>query len=411
MFRFVVVLHLVLAPALARPDPLSLEAALALAEAHSPDAAAQSAGVAAAQAAVRSAGRLPDPQIVVGIENLPVSGPERWSLTRESMTMRKVGLMQALPNGAQRRAAADAARAAAERALAEQRVRRVEIRRDTALAWLERYYLERRDALLDALQRENALFAASVEAQLVAGDALPADALAPREAAAELEDRRDELAAALASARSALRRWVGAAAADGPLAEEAPQFAIDAGQLRTRVHEHLDLAVYAPMTAMAKAELHAAEAARRPDFGVELSYGRRGAVFGDMVSLQVRMGLPLFARSRQAPTIDARRQALARVAAERDAMLRDHQQELEADLAVHEAQTRQLERLRTLRLPLARQKVEYQLASYRGGRVGIDDVLAARRELVETELRALQLEGERAAAAARLYFIYGEGAQ
>ena len=410
MFRFVVVVSLLLVPALARPDPLSLEAALALAEARSPDVAAQSAGVAAAHAAAAAAGRLPDPQLVVGIENLPVSGPERWSLTREAMTMRKVGLMQELPNGARRRAEADAARAADERALAEQRVRGLEVRRDTALAWLERHYLERRAALLDALQRENALFTAAIDAQLAAGRALPADALGPRAEATELADRRDELDAALARSRAGLRRWVGAAG-DGPLAGEPPDFAIDGEPLRTHVHEHPDLAVFAPMTAMAQAEVHAAEAARRPDWGVELSYGRRASAFGDMLSLQVTMGLPLFRRARQEPMVEARRQSLARVEAEREAMTLDHQRDLEGDLASYAAQTRQLERLRNERLPLARQKVDYQYASYRGGRVEIAAVLEARRELAETELRALDLEAARAAAAAKLYYTYGEGAR
>jgi outer membrane protein TolC len=410
MTRFMTILFLSWVPVLAWPDPLSLDAALALAENHSPDAAGTVHDVAATRALARSAGRLPDPQLIIAIENLPVSGAERWSLTREAMTMRKVGLMQALPNGAQRRAAADAARALAERALAEQRVRQLQIRRDTALAWLERHYLERRGALLDALLRENALFDASIAAQLAAGRVLPADALAPREQAADLGDRRDELAAALERARAALRRWVGAAG-DEPLAGAAPEFTIDAGALRRRVHEHLDLAVYGPMTAMAQAEVHAAEAARRPDWGVELSYGQRGAAFGDMVSLQLTMGLPLFRQSRQGPTIEGRRQALARVEAERDTMLREHQRDLDADLADYGAQSRQLERLRTQRLPLARQKLEYQLASYRGGRAGIEGVLAARRELIETELRALELEAARAAAGARLHYIYGEGAR
>lgn len=150
------------------------------------------------------------------------------------------------------------------------------MRRDTALAWLERHYLERRAALLDALQRENALFTAAIDAQLAAGRALPADALGPRAEATELADRRDELDAALARSRAGLRRWVGAAG-DGPLAGEPPDFAIDGEHLRTHVHEHPDLAVFAPMTAMAQAEVHAAEAARRPDWGVELSYGRRAS--------------------------------------------------------------------------------------------------------------------------------------
>ncbi|MCC7463109.1 MAG: TolC family protein [Gammaproteobacteria bacterium] len=410
MFRFKVALFLSLIPAIAWPEALSLDVALVLASGQAPDVVEQSASVATARAAARSAGRLPDPQLLIGIENLPVSGPERWSLTREAMTMYKLGLMQALPNGARRRAEADAAHAAVERAAAAQRVRQLEIRRDTALAWLERYYLERRTALLDGLQRENELFTAAIDAQLAAGRVSPADALGPRAEAADLADRRDELAAALQRARAALRRWVGPAG-DAPLAGEPPTLPIDADRMRTHVHEHLDLAVYVPMTAMAQAEVHAAEAARRPDWGMELSYGRRGAAFGDMLSLQVTMGLPLFQRARQGPTVEARRQALARVEAERAVMLRDHQRDLEAELASYASRSSQLQRLRAVRLPLARQKVDYQLASYRGGRVEIASVLQARRELIETELRALDLEAARAAAAARLYYVYGEGAQ
>ena len=107
----------------------------------------------------------------------------------------------------------------------------------------------------------------------------------------------------------------------------------------------------------------------------------------------------------------ARRQALDRVEAERATMLRDHQQDLEANLIEYDTLSRQLERMRELRLPLARQKVDLQFASYRGGRGELGAVLGARRELIELELRELELEGSRAAAAARLYFIYGEGAR
>ena len=142
-----------------------------------------------------------------------------------------------------------------------------------------------------------------------------------------------------------------------------------------------------------------------------VSYGKRAAAFGDMVSLQVTMGLPLFAGARQEPAIEVRRQALVRVEAERAVMLREHQRDLEVDLAGYHALTRQLERLRTLRLPLARQAVDYQLASYRAGRGELRGVLQARRELIETRLRELELEAARAAAAAKLHYIYGEGAR
>jgi outer membrane protein TolC len=164
------------------------------------------------------------------------------------------------------------------------------------------------------------------------------------------------------------------------------------------------------MTQMAQAQVHEAEAAKRPDWGVELSYGRRGSAFSDMVSLQFTMDLPLFTRTRQDPQIQAKRQELTRVESERDAMLRDHAQELDAELAEYEVTTRQLARLREAHLPLAQQKVDYQFASYRGGKADLGSVLSARRELIEQRLRQIELEGKQGTTAAKLYFFYGPGA-
>ena len=410
MFRSILYSCLLAVAGAAQSEPLTLESALALARRQAPDVALQAASVDAAEAAATAAGRLPDPKLTLGIDNLPVDGVDRWSLTRDSMTMQKVGLMQDVPNGGKRRAEADIARAVVARARAEQRVRLLEIQRDTALAWLARYYVERRGTLLDGLQRENELLQSAVEAQLAGGRALPADALLPRQEAAEIADRRDELAGAITRSKAVLRRWIGAAA-DEPLAGDPPALPIDADHLRAHVHEHPELAVFVPMTQLAQAEVHAAEAMKRPDWGVELAYGRRGAAFGDMVSLQFTVGLPLFARTRQEPAIESRRQALNRVEAERDAMLRDHTTDLEADLVEYDTVSRQLARMQELRLPLARQKVDYQFASYRGGKGDLGAVLGARRELIELELRELELQGQRAAVAARLHFIYGEGAQ
>jgi len=317
--------------------------------------------------------------------------------------------MQDLPNRAKRQAQTDAAEANIGRAEAERRVSILTVRRDTALAWLRRYYLEQRGALLDELNRENQLFAQAVQAQLSGGRGMPADAVAPKQEAAEIADRRDELAAEIAKSKAVLKRWVGGSAEE-PLQGEPPALAIDFQHLREHVHEHPDLAVFVPMTQMAQAEVHEAEATKRPDWGVELDYGRRGGAFSDMVSLQFTLDLPVFAKTRQDPRIQAKRRELARVESERDAMFRDHTQELEGDLAEYEVVTRQLSRLRDTHLPLAQEKVNYQFASYRAGKVDLTSVLVARRELIDQKLKEIELEEKRAAAAARLYYFYGPGA-
>src|SRR6185369_16709877 len=194
------------------------------------------------------------------------------------------------------------------------------------------------------------------------------------------------------------------------LAGEPQSLTLDSEHLRDHVHEHPDLAVFVPMTQMAQAEVHEAEAMKRPDWGVELAYGRRGAAFSDMVSLQFTVDLPLFTKTRQDPQIQAKRQELTRVQMQRDAMLRDHTQELEAALAEYAAVSRQLERLRDVHLPLARQKVDYQFASYRAGKADLTAVLAARRELIDQRLRQIELQSKRAGAAAKRYYFYGPGA-
>ncbi|MCV4594398.1 heavy metal RND transporter, partial [Escherichia coli] len=75
-----------------------MEQALLIAEQQAPALAARRAGADAAQQQRTAAGRLPDPKLSVGVENLPVSGPDRFSWNRESMTMRRVGVMQDVPN-------------------------------------------------------------------------------------------------------------------------------------------------------------------------------------------------------------------------------------------------------------------------------------------------------------------------
>ena len=409
MFRFILCICLWGMARLVGAEPLTFDGALQIATRSSPDIAQQTANVEAEAARSLAAGRLPDPKLAFGVEDLPVTGPNQWSLTRDDFTMRTIGLMQDFPNGAKRAAQTAAASAAVATAEAQRRVSMLSVRRDTAVAWLDRFYLERRSGLFDDLERENRLFAEAVQAQFAAGRGMAADVVEPKQEAAEIADLRDELIAEILKSKAVLTRWVGAAANE-PLGGEPPVLALEAEHLRGHVHEHPDLAVFVPMTQMAQAEVHEAEAAKRPDWGVELSYGRRGPAFSDMVSLQFTVDLPLFGKTRQDPKIQAKRHELARVESERDAMLREHTQELEADLAEYDVTTRQLTRSREVHLPLARQKVDYQFASYRAGKGDLTAVLAARRELIDARLKEIELDRKRAEAAAKLYYFYGLGA-
>lgn len=391
------------------PAALSFTAALQQAEQQAPSLAAQAASINAARASAIPAAALPDPKLVVGADNVPISGTDRGNFSRDFMTMEKVGIMQDVPNGDKRQARADVAAAAVAKAEAEQQIERLKVRQGTAMAWLNRWYLERRLGVLAELDHENQLLGDTVHTQLSAGKGAAADALMPQQEAADLADRRDELLQAITQAKAALKRWIGDDAYL-PLAGDPPVLAFDPSQLHQHLHHHPELAAYGPMTAMAEAEVRAAQAEKKSDWGVELDYQRRGPLYSDMVSLQFTFDLPVFSGTRQTPRIEAKQQALLQLDGERQAMYREHVAELENDLAQYTVLNQQLKRLQEVRLPLAQQKVELQLASYHTGKGDLAPVLAARREWIETRLRQFDLEGQQAALAAKLYLAYGENA-
>src|SRR5258706_13026477 len=87
-------------------------------------------------------GQLPDPVLKAGIDNLPINGEDRFSVTRDFMTMRRIGIMQELTRGEKRDLRAQRFEREAEKGIAEKAMATASIQRGTALAWLDRYYAE-----------------------------------------------------------------------------------------------------------------------------------------------------------------------------------------------------------------------------------------------------------------------------
>ena len=386
---------------------LTFDEALRLAEERAPQIAGRQRSVASMRSARTAAGQLPDPKLVLGVENVPISGSMAYRLESDFMTMQKVGVMQDVPNAGKRAALERRADADIARTEAELRIERLAVRRETALAWLALYYLQQKRALLDSLERENRLFADTVRAQLAAGRGSAADTVLPRQEAAMLADRRDELERDIAKVRATLFRWIGEAAGEA-LAGDPPPLELPPDHLRHAVGQHPELSVFGPLQDAARAEVAMSQAEKRPGWAVEFDYQKRGAAFGDMVSLQFTLDLPLFAASRQDPQIAAKVLELERVSAERDAMVRQHVQELEDLLAERDTTARQIRRLDGEWLALAQERVELSLAAYRSGREPLLGALEARKSLLETRMKRIELESQRSATDARMFYLNGE---
>jgi cobalt-zinc-cadmium efflux system outer membrane protein len=392
----------------ARADeqPLSLDAAVARALETAPQVNARAASLEAMRALTVSAGRLPDPELVVGVDNLPVTGPDAYSTTRDFMTMRKVGVMQEFPRAAKRRLQRERAEAEASVADAELTESRLDIAREVATAWIRRATAESSLQDLRALEPEVELQAAAARAAVAAGRNSTAEALAAEAAVVQLRTRLLRMQSEARQAAFELARWI-ETDANRPLASipSLDELPTPPSALLAGVHEHGSLLPFESQIEAARLDVDLAKAERRPDWSAELAFAKRGPEFSDMVSLQFRIGLPLFTKYRQNPMIGARHAELRRREAEREAELRMHTAEVQQMLTDWEQLGEQLQQYEKELLPLSRERSRAALASYRAGRGDLRLALDAYEQEIDFVVEHAELQNERGRVWAFLRYL------
>ncbi|HVR91445.1 MAG TPA: TolC family protein [Novosphingobium sp.] len=385
---------------------MTFNAALERAAANAPSVQAGEAGVEARRSAAIAAGRLPDPTLSVGIDDFPISGPPAFTFNRDEMTMARIGIEQAFPNPAKRRAQRGRAQADISAAEAGLAVEAQNIRLDTALAWVDLYYAKRRLAQLQLLDKSLGDLQTTVTARLASGSARPSQALEPEQLRAAVTDRRSELTAEVAKAQARLARLT--ADPDAGVAGNPPVLEVDGSGLRAGLATLPRLQAFDAQSRIADADIILARADKRPDWRVGTSYGRRDPAYGDMVSVTVSIDLPFFAKRRQDPLIAAReseasRAQLMRVAGERELVAA-----LDGDLADHAMHHQRLMNARSTLVPLAKRRAELDMASYAAGKLDLGSALLSTLALAEAEVDALSREADVARDAIRINFTYGE---
>ena len=391
--------------AFAADAPLTLAEAQRLALQRSSGLVAQQAAVASARDMAVAAGRLPDPVATMGVNNMPVNGPDAFTLTRDFMTMTSVGLMQEFTRQEKRDARAARFEREADQVLAEKNASMASIQRETALAWLDRFYNE---AMLTAVAEQIRQARAEIDAAETAyraGRGNLQDVLAARGALVALYDRTSELNRRARAARIALARWVGEAA-DAPLADK-PDFdtiRLDVPNLDSELAHHPQVAVLVSKEAVAAADVRTAEANKKPDWSLAVMYSQRGSAYSNMVSINVSVPLQWDQTNRQDRELTAKLKLLDQARAEREDMLRAHTAEMRAMVTEWENDRERGARYARELLPLANERTQAVLAAYRGGKASLADVLLARRNEIDVRLQALQLEMDTARLWAQLNF-------
>jgi len=386
--------------------PLSLAEALRVAVEHSPQLASQRAMVDAAREMAGPAGELPDPKLKLGVENVPTNGADSWSLTRDFMTMSKIGVMQEFPREAKRKLRSQRAENDAQRGAVAIEAARLVIQRETASAWLSRWFAADVERAIGSQIGEAELAVTAALAAYRAGKAPQAEVIAAQSMVIELRNRATDAAAQSRRARIGLARYIGADA-ERPLGDppDLARMPFDVARLDD-VDAQPEVQLARAQEAIAATEVDLARAAKDPDWSAELTYAVRGAPYSNMVSLMVSIDLPWSPGTRQDREHAAKLRELDAARAMREDTRRMRVAEGGAMIADWESARAQARRISDEMLPLAAQRREAALAAYRGGSGSLVAVLEARRAELDARLALIAQEQAAAKAWAWLQFVF-----
>ena len=416
----------------ARAADAELESLIRLATESSPAVRAALARVEAARARIGPAGARPDPMLMAGIQNLPISEPGFAG----EMTMKMVGIGQTIPYPGKLSLSSRAAASGLLAARSELEGARLRVREAVERAYYDLAYLDR---ALDVVARNQRLlvdFMRVTEARYGVGTGGQEEVLRVRVEAARLgeeavalaEQRRAVLAQLNAvldrasdtpvSAPAIPRRVGRAAVADsageirfvssalGARAANSPLPALETLQA-TAIQRNPLLRAHEAMIAAQTARVERARKEHLPDFDVSLSYGQR-AGFSDMVSAQISIPLPVQRGRKQDLLVAEARSELAALHAEHDEQvnaLRADVARLHAEL---ERDRAQLALYVKAILPQGRAALTSATAGYQVGRADFLTLLDAQATLFTYETTYFRVLSEFAKTLAELERVVGE---
>ncbi|MFL6709813.1 MAG: TolC family protein, partial [Massilia sp.] len=347
-----------------------------------------------------------DPVLKAGIDNLPVSGADRYNIGSDFMTMRRIGVVQEITRSDKLRLRAAQFERGADKARAEKAVMVARIERDTALAWLDLFYADKALALVQDLRGQAALSVQAADAAYRGGKGSQAELLGARAALASGDDKVAEFVQRRLAAQAMLERWTGPGALSA-LANPPPADTVrlDAANLEATLVHHPDVAVLERQREVASVQADLAKANQQSDWSVEVALQHRGHAYSNMLSVGLSVPLQWDRAKRQDRELGAQLALVEQAKGERDELLRAHVAETRVLLDEWHSGRDRLTRYREQLLPLADERGAAALAAYRGGKASLTEVLAARSAAFDVRLQALQLEQATARLWAQLNFL------
>ena len=355
---------------------------------------------------------LPDPKLKLGAMNLPT---DSFDLDQEAMTQLQVGVIQYFPRGSSRSIKSSMNQQKAEKAHFMSKDALLKAAYDVSKNWLELYYWLRAEEIVKQSRSWFSNLVGVTESRYRVGSATQQDVVQSELELDRLTDRLEGIRIKQDIARSDLSRWIGAQASMRGLPNELPLM------LSPGISDTLPVLASHPVIQATDAEIRASSdsvdlsrQSYKPGFAVDVTYGERsgenpdGSERANLLSAMVLMDVPLFTDKRQDRKLASSQQNLEAVKQERETALRKMLSQLQRSQSSLRIIDRQILLYRDKLIPQSHTHSELALKSYENNRVEFNSVLRARVAELDTSLKGIRLQVDRAQAIAMLNYLAGE---
>ncbi|WP_454914189.1 TolC family protein [Variovorax gossypii] len=392
------VLAVALLPYLATAAPLSLDGALQLAARRSETTRAARAGALSATEAAKAAAQLPDPTLRIGVDNLPATGPDRFHTTRDSMTMKRIGISQEWLSADKRAARQAAADASVGRETVQVQAAAADTRRQTALAYVDAFYASESLKLARLMEHHAHEELEASRARLSSAAGNSQDVLALAGARGISEDETADILQQQGAAGVAFQRWVGV-----PPDELLPPVAIAVPSEEAYVAAHPTVAAMQRDVDVARQAAAVTASNRKPNWTWEVAYGQRTG-YSDMVSVGVSIPLPVAPGERQDRDTAAQLALVEKAEADLAEATRAATAEYRSLRSDAQRLEQRIDRYRAGVVVPASQRTAAATAAYQSNQSSLVALFEARHAEVEAQRKLLTLQRDLARTQVQLAF-------
>lgn len=357
-------------------------------------------------------GRLPDPKLKLGAMNLPT---DSFDVEQEAMTQLQIGVIQVFPRGSSRSIKSRMNREKADKAHFMSTNALLKATFDVSKNWLELYYWLRAEEIVKQSRGWFSNLVGVTESRYRVGSATQQDVVQSELELDRLTDRLEGIRIKQDMARSDLSRWIGTEASMKGLPGKLPDMSVPMSV------EAMPVLTSHPVIKASDAEIRASNEsvglsrqAYKPGFALDVTYGDRsgqnpdGSERSNLISAMVLMDVPLFTDKRQDKKLASSQQKLEAVKRDRETEMRKLMSQLQRSQSSLRILDRQIELYRDKLIPQSHSHSELALKAYENNRVEFNSVLRARVAELDTRLKGIRLQVDRAQTIAMLNYLAGE---